>query len=104
MSDPGIYNKLLRWVRDVLPSVSLVATWVYNFMLGKIQKEKVDHIKTKLEKDKLENEKAVNEDNDGKSSHDTIMGAIDRGATYRRRNADASRQDRDQSNEDASDS
>lgn len=76
----SVWDKVLRWVKDVLPSVTLAASWIYNFMMRKVQEEKLAHIETNLEKEKLENEKSIDHT---KSDSATIKDAIRRGRKLR---------------------
>jgi len=88
-------ESILKWFKETLPSIALVGSWVFNYMMGKVQKEKLAHIKTKLEKDKLENEKKVVKD---KSDVNSIMDAVSKGRKLRaskeeKRRLDATRKD-----------
>lgn len=72
-------QKILKWLRDVLPSVTAVGSLIYNYMLRKInalQKQKAD-LELKLEYE--ENKDVVEESNRGKSDADIIRDAAREG-------------------------
>lgn len=72
-----ILYKVLKWIKDVVPTAGAMATLVYNYMMKLIDAEKRAHDETKLDKKLLENELEVKKDNEGKSDADIIMDAAD---------------------------
>jgi hypothetical protein len=74
-----ILDRVLAWIRDVLPSVTAVASLVYNYMLRKVNSLEKKKEALELELEYRRNEDEVKEENSGKSSRDIIMGAIDEG-------------------------
>lgn len=74
-----IVDKILVWIRDVLPSVTAVASMVYNYMLRKVNSLEKEKSALELELEYENNEDQVEKENSNKSSRDIIMDAIDDG-------------------------
>jgi len=78
-----ILNKVLNWVRDVLPTVTAVGSMVYNYMLKRVRNEEKKVAKLKLELELERNKERVEEENRGKSDLDVLDDAIGKGRELR---------------------
>lgn len=72
-------EKILTWLRDVIPTVTAVGSLIYNFMLRKINTLQKKNKALELELEYKENEDAVEKDNAGKPDSDVIDDAIREG-------------------------
>lgn len=66
----------MAWIRDVLPSVTAVGAFVYNWMLRKINSLQKQKEALALKLKYKENKEDVEKDNAGKSDSDIINDAI----------------------------
>lgn len=73
-------EKLLNWLRDVVPSVTAVGSLIYNYMLRKINKLQKEKAQLELEIEYQENKDVIEKTNSGKSDADIIMDAAREGA------------------------
>lgn len=74
-------SKILGWLRDILPSVTLVGSLIYNYMLRKISFLKRENAQLELDLEYKENEDDVEKANSGKSDSDIIRDAIEQGGS-----------------------
>lgn len=68
-----ILDRLLVWIKDVLPSVTAVGSLIYNYMLGRIQRMRKRAERAEMESELLENELDVYKDTEDKSDRDVIL-------------------------------
>jgi len=78
-----ILDKVLNWLKEVLPTATLLGAWIYSFMSRKVLKEKADHENTKFEKQLKENELESFKKNLNISDADIISRAISKGASIK---------------------
>lgn len=78
-----VVDKVLRWLRDVLPTVTAVGSWIYNYMLRRINKIEKEKAALELELEYKENKDAIEKNNAGKSDRDIILDIAGKGDSSR---------------------
>jgi len=69
----GFFSKILVWLKDVIPTASVIAGWVYSFMLRKLRNEENLKEKAELEKELAKNALEVEKEHSGKSNASVIL-------------------------------
>lgn len=74
----NVVNKILKWLGNIIPSVTAIGGWIYNYMLKRLRMEQNKTDKAKLEKELLENKIEVDKDNADKSDRDIVLDVANR--------------------------
>ena len=69
----NIVDRILVWLKDVIPTATAVGGWIYNYMLRLVRRAENEKEKVELEKEKLKNEIEVEKELDGKSDLDVVL-------------------------------
>ena len=76
-------EKVLAWLRDILPTVTAVGSLIYNYMLRKINALQKEKAALELDIEYRENKDVVEEANSDKSDADIIRDAASEGKRWR---------------------
>lgn len=67
------WDKLLTWLKDVIPAASAIGGLVYSFMLQLIRRAEMGKLEAELERDEAKNELEVKKELEGKSDRDIVL-------------------------------
>ena len=75
----SLINRVLRFFKEVVPWVSVAASWVYNFMLRKIDQAEKQRDAAELEGQYAKNDLETELEHAGRDPSDVIRDAVNEG-------------------------